>query len=81
MARAELRAAEAARSSSARVERAPSRKLAPAAVTDAPRLLRSSNRTPRMPSSCCIWALSTCWVMCTRRAAAVKLPSSATATK
>ncbi len=78
---ATLRAAATPRSSVASVARAPSRKALPAAVRATPRLVRSRSWTPSVSSSWRICELRTCWATCTLRAAAVKLASSATATK
>ena len=81
MTRAALRAAVTPRSRAARVSLAAARKASPAGVRATPRLLRSSSRVPTASSSFLIWELSTCWATWTWSAAAVKLSSSATATK
>ncbi len=80
-ARAALRAAATPRSRLARVSRAAVRKAAPAGVTVTPRRPRSRSWASTASSSFLIWVLSTCWATRTRWAAAVKLFSSATATK
>ena len=53
----------------------------PAMVSTTPRLVRSSSKTPTASSSCRTCADRTCWATWARWAAAVKLASSATATK
>src|SRR5277367_2103698 len=79
--RAALRAAVTPRSRVARVSLAAVRKAAPAGVRSTPRLVRWSSRVPTASSSFLTWELSTCWATWTCSAAAVKLSSSATATK
>ena len=74
-------AAVTPRSSPASVARAESRNAAPAGVSTTPRLVRRSSTAPTASSSCRIWVDSTCCATCTRRAPALKLASSATATK
>jgi hypothetical protein len=68
-------------SASASVRRAPTSRVSPASVSLTSRLVRSNRLAPISCSSCRIATLSGGCAMFRRRAARLKLSSSATATK